>query len=200
MTWTRMPLFVWSIDVYAWILVIVLPALSAGLFGGSAGPEAGETSDPSGDLDGGAGSQAVNGGLGLGLQGRVATGGGRVADRVDATDPDAAGVGSQQADDLGDQGCLARPVVPEQTHDFAGTDLEGHVVVGHHGAEAAREALDVQHTFLIHWFSQILTVCKYQQYVDTVSTSMGHRHMLASWSVCLNPSRAGTGSARPGRH
>jgi cytochrome c oxidase subunit I len=31
MTWMRVPLFVWSIDVYAWILVIVLPALSAGL-------------------------------------------------------------------------------------------------------------------------------------------------------------------------
>jgi cytochrome c oxidase subunit 1 len=31
MTWMRVPLFVWSLDVYAWILVIVLPALSAGL-------------------------------------------------------------------------------------------------------------------------------------------------------------------------
>jgi cytochrome c oxidase subunit 1 len=31
MTWMRVPLFVWSVDVYAWILVIVLPALSAGL-------------------------------------------------------------------------------------------------------------------------------------------------------------------------
>jgi len=31
MTWMRLPLFVWTIDVYAWILVIVLPALSAGL-------------------------------------------------------------------------------------------------------------------------------------------------------------------------
>ena len=31
MTWMRVPLFVWTIDVYAWILVIVLPALSAGL-------------------------------------------------------------------------------------------------------------------------------------------------------------------------
>jgi cytochrome c oxidase subunit 1 len=31
MTWTRMPLFVWAIEVYAAMLVIVLPALSAGL-------------------------------------------------------------------------------------------------------------------------------------------------------------------------
>ena len=31
MTWTRMPLFVWAIDVYAWLLLAVLPTLSAGL-------------------------------------------------------------------------------------------------------------------------------------------------------------------------
>src|SRR5919106_1052581 len=31
MTWTRMPLFVWAIDVYAWLLIAVLPTLSAGL-------------------------------------------------------------------------------------------------------------------------------------------------------------------------
>src|SRR4029079_19045545 len=31
MSWMRMPLFVWSIEVYAALLVVVLPALSAGL-------------------------------------------------------------------------------------------------------------------------------------------------------------------------
>ncbi len=31
MSWTRMPLFVWSIEVYAGLLILVLPALSAGL-------------------------------------------------------------------------------------------------------------------------------------------------------------------------
>jgi cytochrome c oxidase subunit 1 len=31
MTWTRMPLFVWTIEVYSWLLVVVLPTLSAGL-------------------------------------------------------------------------------------------------------------------------------------------------------------------------
>ena len=31
MTWARMPLFVWSIALYAWLLVVILPVLSAGL-------------------------------------------------------------------------------------------------------------------------------------------------------------------------
>ena len=31
MTWMRMPLFVWAIEIYALLLVLVLPALSAGL-------------------------------------------------------------------------------------------------------------------------------------------------------------------------
>src|SRR6266508_3386225 len=31
MTWMRMPLFVWTIVTYAWLLIAVLPALSAGL-------------------------------------------------------------------------------------------------------------------------------------------------------------------------
>ena len=31
MSWTRMPLFVWSIEVYAGLLILVLPTLSAGL-------------------------------------------------------------------------------------------------------------------------------------------------------------------------
>ena len=31
MTWMRLPLFVWAIEVYSWMLVVVLPALAAGL-------------------------------------------------------------------------------------------------------------------------------------------------------------------------
>jgi cytochrome c oxidase subunit I len=31
MTWTRLPLFAWTIEVYAWLLIAALPALSAGL-------------------------------------------------------------------------------------------------------------------------------------------------------------------------
>src|SRR5688572_29136702 len=31
MTWTRLPLFVWSVEVYALLLIVVLPTLSAGL-------------------------------------------------------------------------------------------------------------------------------------------------------------------------
>ncbi len=31
MTWTRVPLFVWSIELYAWLLVVILPVLAAGL-------------------------------------------------------------------------------------------------------------------------------------------------------------------------
>jgi cytochrome c oxidase subunit 1 len=31
MTWTRMPLFVWSILLFAWLLIAILPTLSAGL-------------------------------------------------------------------------------------------------------------------------------------------------------------------------
>ncbi len=31
MTWTRMPLFVWSIAIFGWLLVAILPVLSAGL-------------------------------------------------------------------------------------------------------------------------------------------------------------------------
>jgi cytochrome c oxidase subunit 1 len=31
MSWMRVPLFVWTIEVYAWLLVVVLPTLSAGL-------------------------------------------------------------------------------------------------------------------------------------------------------------------------
>jgi cytochrome c oxidase subunit 1 len=31
MSWTRLPLFVWSIEVYAILLIVVLPTLSAGL-------------------------------------------------------------------------------------------------------------------------------------------------------------------------
>jgi cytochrome c oxidase subunit 1 len=31
MTWMRIPLFVWSIEVFSWLLVLVLPALSAGV-------------------------------------------------------------------------------------------------------------------------------------------------------------------------
>ena len=31
MGWLRLPLFVWAVDIYAWLLVVALPALSAGL-------------------------------------------------------------------------------------------------------------------------------------------------------------------------
>jgi cytochrome c oxidase subunit I len=31
MSWMRVPLFIWSIEIYAWLLVVVLPVLSAGL-------------------------------------------------------------------------------------------------------------------------------------------------------------------------
>jgi cytochrome c oxidase subunit I len=31
MSWMRVPLFVWGIEIYAWLLVVVLPVLSAGL-------------------------------------------------------------------------------------------------------------------------------------------------------------------------
>jgi cytochrome c oxidase subunit 1 len=31
MTWMRMPLFVWSMEVYAWLLVLVLPTVAAGV-------------------------------------------------------------------------------------------------------------------------------------------------------------------------
>jgi cytochrome c oxidase subunit 1 len=31
MSWMRIPLFVWTIEIYAWMLVVVLPVLSAGL-------------------------------------------------------------------------------------------------------------------------------------------------------------------------
>ncbi|HET6684330.1 MAG TPA: cytochrome c oxidase subunit I [Gaiella sp.] len=31
MSWMRVPLFIWSVDVYAWLLLLVLPVLSAGL-------------------------------------------------------------------------------------------------------------------------------------------------------------------------
>jgi cytochrome c oxidase subunit 1 len=31
MSWMRVPLFVWSVEVYAWLLLLVLPVLSAGL-------------------------------------------------------------------------------------------------------------------------------------------------------------------------
>src|SRR5262245_39109349 len=31
MTWARIPLFVWAIELYAWILMVILPVLSAGL-------------------------------------------------------------------------------------------------------------------------------------------------------------------------
>ncbi|HXG77688.1 MAG TPA: cytochrome c oxidase subunit I [Gaiellaceae bacterium] len=31
MTWMRIPLFVWSIELFAWLLIVILPVLSAGL-------------------------------------------------------------------------------------------------------------------------------------------------------------------------
>ena len=31
MTWMRLPLFVWAMEIYAALLIVVLPALSAGL-------------------------------------------------------------------------------------------------------------------------------------------------------------------------
>src|SRR5690606_27990420 len=143
------------------------------LLGGGAGAAGGQPAHPPGELDRRARGEPVDRGLRLRLERDVPARGGGVGDGVGAAHPDGAGVGPEQADHLGDERGLPGAVVAEQADDLAGADAQVDVVVGHHRAEAAGEARDVEDVghgnssdTVCMW---IPTVSGYRRYVNAHS-------------------------------